>query len=151
MSSNKRAKQKLIERYGGIDFLDQLKVKVPTSRTYKSKGQLKRMKQLTYHHIKEKQNGGKATIENGALLTEEHHIWLHQQPPEVKTKLNNAFQELKRRKDQELEVTIVDIDEIPFELNIADIEIDQKGRMRVYNRAKVKEEMRKLIVEELEK
>lgn len=57
MSSNKRAKEKLIERYGGIDFLDQLQVKIPESRTYKSKGQMKRMKQLTYHHITEKSRG----------------------------------------------------------------------------------------------
>lgn len=151
MSSNKRAKEKLIERYGGIDFLDQLQVKIPESRTYKSKGQMKRMKQLTYHHIEERQFGGKSTVENGALLTEEHHIWLHKQPPEVKEKLNRAFQELKRRKDQELQVETVNIEQIPFELNIADIEIDKKGRMRVYNRAKVKEEMRKLIIEEEER
>lgn len=69
----------------------------------------------------------------------------------MKEKLNRAFQELKRRKDQELQVETVDIEQIPFELNIADIEIDKKGRMRVYNRAKVKEEMRKLIIEEEER
>ena len=71
--SNKRAKELLIKRYGNIDFLDELKVKIPESKTYKSKGQLKRMKQLTYHHIFEKQYGGQATVENGALLTAEHH------------------------------------------------------------------------------
>lgn len=151
MSSNKRAKQRLIERYGGIDFLDQLKVKTGESRTYTSKGQRERMKRLTYHHIVEKQYGGQSTVENGALLTEEHHIWLHKQPPEVKTKLNNAFQELKRLKDKELPVEFVDINKIPFELNVCDLEIDKKGRIKVYNRAKVKEEMRKLMVEELEK
>lgn len=151
MSSNKRAKERLIERYGGIDFLDQMHVKVPECKTYKSKGMKKRMQQLTYHHICEKQYGGKATVENGALLTEEHHIWLHKQPPEVKAKLNIAFQEFKRQKDQELEVQYVDLKQIPFELNIADIGIDKNGKMQVYSRAKVKEEMRKLILEELER
>lgn len=151
MSSNKTAKQKLIARYGNVDFLDQLKVKVPESKKYTSKGQLKRMKQLTYHHIHEKQYGGKATVENGALLTEEHHIWLHKQPPEIKSKLNMAFQELKRRKDLELEVQYVDLEQIPFELNVCDLEIDKSGKMRVYNRAKIKEEMRKLIIEEEER
>lgn len=151
MSSNKRAKELLIQRYGEIDFLDQLKVKIPECKTYKSKGQRKRMEQLTYHHILEKSRGGKATIENGALLTEEHHIWLHKQPPEVKSKLNMAFQELKRKKDQELGIEYVDINEIPFELNVCDLEIDSKGKLRVYNRAKVKEQMRKLVIEELEK
>lgn len=53
--SNKRAKEKLIERYGGIDFIDQLKIKIPECKRYTSKGQKKRMQQLTYHHIWEKQ------------------------------------------------------------------------------------------------
>ena len=150
MSSNKSAKQKLIQRYGGIDFLDQMHVKIPESRVYKSKGQLKRMKQLTYHHIHEKQFGGKATVENGALLTEEHHIWLHKQPPEIKSKLNLAFQEFKRQKDQQLEVQHVDIEEIPYELTIADLSVDNQGQMHIYNRAKVKEEIRKLVIQELE-
>ena len=151
MSSNKSAKQKLIQRYGGIDFLDQMHVKIPESKIYKSKGQLKRMKQLTYHHIHEKQYGGKATVENGALLTEEHHIWLHKQPPEIKSKLNLAFQEFKRRKDAELPIETVDVDEIPFEMTICDLEVDKNGKMKIYNRAKIKEEMKKLVVEELEK
>lgn len=69
MSSNKSARQQLIRRYGSIDFLDKLKIKVPSSVRYKSKGQLKKMKQLTYHHIKERSKGGETTIENGALLT----------------------------------------------------------------------------------
>ena len=100
MSSNKSAKRKLIEKYGNIDFLDQLKIKIPENKKYTSKGQLKRMKQLTYHHIIEKSKGGKATIENGALLTAEHHAWFHQQPQEIQCELNNAFQELKRKKDE---------------------------------------------------
>ena len=151
MSSNKSAKQRLIQKYGGIDFLDQMHVKVPESKTYTSKGQLKRMKQLTYHHIQEKQYGGKATVENGALLTAEHHTWLHKQPPEVKSKLNMAFQEFKKARDAELPVETVDINELPFELNVCDLEIDKTGRLKIYNRAKVKEELRKLIVEEEER
>lgn len=85
------------------------------------------------------------------MLTAEHHEWLHKQPPEVKERFNRAFQELKRCKDQELPVEEVDITEIPFELDIADIMIDRKGKLKVYNRAKVKEEMRKLVIDELEK
>ena len=64
--------------------------------------------------------------------------------------MNLAFQELKRRKDEELEVKTVDINEIPFELTIADISINKQGQIQIYNRAKIKEEMRKLILEELD-
>lgn len=32
---------------------------------------------LTYHHILEKRNGGRRTIENGAILIRESHDYLH--------------------------------------------------------------------------
>ena len=151
MSSNRNAKRKLIERYGGIDFLDQLKIKIPECKKYKSKGQLKKMKELTYHHILEKSKGGLTTIENGALLTAERHAWFHQQPPEVQHKLNNAFQELKRRKDeaQGLSIVLVEEDELdqPFKLNITELSIDKQGRIQAYNRSKKKKETKKLIDE----
>lgn len=151
MSNNRSARQKLIQKYGNVDFLDQLKVTTPTGHTYTSKGQMKRMKQLTYHHIQMKKDGGPATVENGALLTEEHHIWFHKQPPEVQAKLNNAFQEFKRLKDenQKLEITFEDL-ELPFELTVMDLSVDEKGEIQIYNRAKIKEETQKLIIEELE-
>lgn len=55
MSKNKGAKQKLIELYGEECFIDKLHLK-PTKEKYTSKGQYKRMKQLTFHHILEKRN-----------------------------------------------------------------------------------------------
>lgn len=151
MSSNKRVRELLIARYGNIDFMEELKVAPMENRKYTSKGQRERMERLTMHHIVPKAQNGATSVENGSLLRERNHIWLHQQPVEVQNKLNNAFQELKRRKDNELPVEEIDIDQIPFELQIADIMIDNKGKIKVYNRAKVKEEMRKLMVEELEK
>lgn len=154
ISSNRGIKQKMIQRYGSIDFLDELKIKIPECRKYKSKNQLKRMKELTYHHIKKKSDGGEATIENGALLTVEHHEWFHQQPDEVQEMLNNAFQELKRQKDNSLEIPIVFVEEselnFPFRLNIMEISIDKQGRINAYNRSKKKREDRKEI-EEYEK
>lgn len=150
MSSNKRIRELLIERYGNIDFMEELKIAPPLQKRYTSKGQREKMERLTMHHIVPKSRNGATNIENGSLLKEKHHIWLHQQPIEIQNKLNNAFQELKRRKDLKLEVEEIDLDQIPFELEIADIQIDKKGRMNVYNRAKIKEQMRRLIVEEKE-
>lgn len=151
MSSNRNVKRKLIKRYGGIDFLDQLKIKIPECKKYKSKGQLKKMKKLTYHHILEKSKGGPTTIENGALLTAEHHVWFHQQPLEVQHELNNAFQELKRRKDQMQQISIELVEEnelnFPFEINITEISIDKQGRIKAYNRSKKKRDTKKLIEE----
>lgn len=151
MSSNKTAKQKLIQRYGAIDFLEALHVVTSKSKSYKSKGQYKRMQQLTYHHIREKSKGGKATIENGALLTAENHALFHKLPKEEQDKLNNMFQEYKCRKDNELKIEYVDAGEMPFELSIVDFDIDDKSRLRSYNRAKMKQETRQMIKEEEER
>lgn len=67
--SNKGAKTKLIKLYGEECFIDKLHLRPPedTPKKYTSKGQLKRMKQLTYHHILEKSKGGKATVENRSI------------------------------------------------------------------------------------
>ncbi len=140
MSSNKRAKELLIKRYGEKDFLDALHITLPKSKTYKSKGQRKRMEQLTYHHIREKSKGGKATIENGALLTAENHATFHKLPKEEQDKLNQMFQEYKRQKDKELPVVFEDF-ESTIEIKVAEIEVDKQG----YCRAKVKGETRRLI------
>ena len=150
MSSNKSVKQKLIQKYGGIDFLDQLKIKIPQSKHFKSNGLKKQMRQLTYHHILEKSKGGKATVENGALLTAEHHAWFHQQPAEIQARLNTAFRDFKRQKDQELEIIFEEDIESPFEISLINFSIDKTGKINIYNRAKMKEETRKLIKEDLE-
>lgn len=63
-SSNKKAKDRLIELYGPECFIDKLHLRDDKERRYTGKGQLKRMKQLTYHHILERSKGGKATVEN---------------------------------------------------------------------------------------
>lgn len=64
--SNKGAKTKLIKLYGKECFIDKLHLRPveDTPKRYKSKGQLKRMQQLTFHHIREKSKGGDASVEN---------------------------------------------------------------------------------------
>lgn len=68
MSSNKRAKEKLIQLYGPECFIDKLQLRPTKGRKYTGKGQMKRMQQLTYHHIREKSKGGKATVENRSFI-----------------------------------------------------------------------------------
>ena len=109
--SNKKAKEKLIQLYGAECFIEKLHLRKDTERYYTSKGQLKRMKQLTYHHIRMKKDGGKATVENGALLSNENHTWFHKQPKESQAKMNKKFQEYKKCK---IEFT----DDIPTDLEL---------------------------------
>ena len=63
MGRNGRVKQLLIERYGAECFIDKLHLR-KDNRNYTGKSQKEKMKQLTYHHIKEKSKGGETTIEN---------------------------------------------------------------------------------------
>ena len=44
MSNNKKAKEKLIELYGAECFIEKLKLRKDTNRTYTGKAQMKRMR-----------------------------------------------------------------------------------------------------------
>lgn len=52
--SNKKIKKQMIKIFGKECFIDKLKLRNDSPRHYTSKGQKKKMKQLTYHHIVEK-------------------------------------------------------------------------------------------------
>ena len=147
MSSNKKAKEELIRRYGAECFIDKLKLrKDEKPKRYKSKGQIKRMKQLTYHHIKMKKDGGKATRENGALLSAENHAWFHQQSEEAQAYMNSKFQEYKKLV-KECEVVLVDHLDFKYKIRPMEFRIEHKQK-EVYNRSKEKENFRKIVEDE---
>ena len=150
MSSNKRAKEELIRIYGAECFIEKLKLRKDVKpRKYKSKGQMKKMKQLTFHHIKMRKDGGRATVENGALLSAENHAWFHQQSSKDQTQMNAMFQEYKKQY-QECEVVFVDNLDLGFEIKTMEFHIDEKELNREkYNRAKEKREFQKQVDEEL--
>ena len=53
----------------------------------------------TFHHIKEKRNGGKLTVRNGAILTNDAHIYLNyldSQYHKIYNELNGLFKDLNR-------------------------------------------------------
>lgn len=146
MSSNKSAKNKLIELYGKECFIDKLKLRPSDDKTYySSKKQYQRMKQLTYHHIRMKSKGGKATIENGALLSAENHSWFHKQPKAEQERMNNAFQEYKREVDSgtytPARIEIADY-EPPFEIELAELTIEDRPKVKKLTKAQRKRELR---------
>ena len=144
MASNKKAREELERLYGKECFIEKLHLrKDKEPRKYTSKGQMERMKKLTYHHIKERRKGGKATVENGAILSEENHIWFHKQSEVAQGYMNAIFQEYKRQAD-EIKVVFVDEDiETDIELRAMQFEIREKEKGE-YNRAKEKKELEKL-------
>ena len=144
--SNKRAKERLIQLYGAECFIEKLHLRKDTEpRKYTSKGQRKRMKQLTYHHIKEKRYGGKATIENGALLSAENHEWFNKQSKEAQKQMNELFQEYK----QSIECKIEFVDGLDTHFSIASaIIVPAELEKEHYNRAKEKRAWQKQVEEE---
>lgn len=152
MSSNKRAKEELIRRYGAECFIEKLKLRKDTEpRKYKGKGQMKKMKQLTYHHIRMKKDGGRATVENGALLSTENHTWFHKQNPQDQAIMNAMFQEYKKQY-QECEVVFVDKLDLGFEIKAMEFHIDEREQKKEkYDRAKEKREFQKRVDEELDR
>lgn len=152
MSSNKRAKEELIKRYGAECFIKKLRLRTDNEpKRYKGKSQMKKMKQLTYHHIKMKKDGGRATVENGALLSAENHAWFHQQTPQDQATMNDLFQEYKRQYD-ECQVVFVDDLHLDFEVKVMEFHIDEREqRKEKYNRAKEKREFQKRVDEELDR
>ena len=144
--SNKRAKEKLIELYGAECFIEKLHLRKDTEpRQYTSKGQYKRMKQLTYHHIREKQYGGKATVENGAILSEENHIWFNEQSKEAQKQMNELFQKYKH--SVECKVEFVEELDTRFSIASAIIVLSDLEKEH-YNRAKEKRAWQKQVEEE---
>lgn len=144
--SNKKARKKLIKLYGAECFIEKLHLRTDTEpRQYTSKGQYKRMKQLTYHHIREKQYGGKATVENGAILSEENHIWFNEQSKEAQKQMNELFQKYK----QSIECKVEFVDELDTRFSIASaIIVLSDLEKEHYNRAKEKSAWKKQVEEE---
>lgn len=144
--SNKKAKEKLIQLYGAECFIEKLHLRVDTEpRKYTSRGQYKRMKQLTYHHIKEKRNGGKATVENGALLSEENHMWFNQQNKQMQKQMNELFQQYK----QSIECKVEFVDNLDTRFSIASaIIVPAELEKAHYNRAREKREWQREVEEE---
>ena len=144
--SNKRAKERLIQLYGAECFIEKLQLRKDTEpRRYTSKGQRKRMKQLTYHHIREKQYGGKATVENGALLSTENHIWFNEQSKEAQKQMNELFQKYKASVGCKVEF----VEELDTRFSIASaIIVLSDLEKEHYNRAKEKRAWQKQVEEE---
>ena len=82
----KRIKEEMIQIYGEYCWLNGLWL--PNNYN-----------KLTYHHILEKRNGGKVTIENGALLGRNEHDYLNfldNYYHKLYNDLNDLFRELNR-------------------------------------------------------
>ncbi|MGN1300689.1 MAG: hypothetical protein ACI4VC_05040 [Clostridia bacterium] len=142
--SNKSVKEQMIQIYGAECFIEKLRLRQDKNRKYKGKGQLNKMKQLTYHHIKMKKDGGKATVENGALLSAENHAWFHQQSPEKQAEMNKAFQEYKMSVAEVTTHGIIQAHKIDIDMNdCMTIPLENNRETTKQRRAREKRELRR--------
>lgn len=151
--SNKKVKDALIRLYGNKCFIERLQLRDTKGKKYKGCNQYKKMKMLTYHHIKMKKDGGKATIENGALLSAENHQWFHEQSKQDQARMNSMFQELKKRIDQErLGVEFVEEIDCPFDIDCTEIWIDNNQiHAKSLNKKQIEERQRRRDIKELQR
>lgn len=144
-NSNKSVREEMERIYGKKCMCCQgiRKISPPKPRKGKYKGK-SIASQLTYHHIYPKSLGGKATIENGAILCRSCHDYLEQLPPKERKKLNKELQEYKSQRCQVKFVEDLDIDYkvVAMEFGIEDLEHKKK-----YDRLEKKREDKELIDE----
>ena len=150
--------EELIERIGNIK----------TYRQYKEEIHYKRRKvnslesSLTYHHLKHRSEGGHTTIDNGAVVNELAHRYMHSLPREQEEVINDILREFKFRlsggilipDEQGLQI------QQPFSVDFSELDMTDYIEIDVYdnseqdrqkfNRAKQKRDTRRLIRESLD-
>jgi len=97
MSKKNRSAREMLEMiYGKHCFICQgiRKLNPPKPNKCKYKGK-SIAKQLTYHHLKAKRFGGKATLDNGAELCRSCHDWLEQLSETKREIINEELRQYK--------------------------------------------------------
>ena len=168
---NKKARKQLEQIYGKGCMFEKAKVaeriaKMGGIKTYSSFLASKKFKGkgikrcMTYHHLVHEEDGGKATVENGAVVEAMAHEYLHSLPRHQEEIINNMLRAykinfLEMNQEQVLGSGTVEIEEdaeyisIPIEQDEAEIRraraIYEKKRQEEFSRARIKQDTRRLI------
>lgn len=120
---------------------------------------------MTYHHLKHKSDGGKATEENGAVVNELAHRYLHSLPREQEEIINNMLRQYKlqisggviQATDKGLEPELPYVIDLELDLNDCDTipvytteQTPSKKPKQKYNRAKSKRAFNRFVEDELD-
>lgn len=158
---NKKAREELKRLYGDGCFIERAGIRyISPEEEQLMKKQIKGFKKLdrtiTYHHIRPRRCGGKATVENGANIARYNHDWLEQLPPDQREKVNNKLKQFKMSfsimQPTPKGLNIVEGRQIGLSFDFDDFisipvyDIDEPTRVK-YNRAKAKQQTQKIINE----
>lgn len=109
MASNRTTRLELERIYGEGSMYQKAKTDeylstLPRIKTYKKyleekhytrKQRLRYEQTMTYHHLKHKSEGGRTTTENGAVVSDSEHQFLHSLPREQEEIINNHIRKWK--------------------------------------------------------
>lgn len=119
---------------------------------------------MTYHHLRHRSEGGKTDVENGAIVNEMAHRYMHSLPREDEEVINNMLRKFKIQggtltaTEQGLQIQDSFGIDLDYELNDEDVitipvydntKEDYIKRQK-FNRAKVKRETQRFIDDELD-
>lgn len=117
---------------------------------------------MTYHYLRHRGEGGKTNIENGAIVNEMAHRYMHSLPRNEEEIINDMIREYKltggvlvpTEKGMEVQQPIqIDLDfnmEDCITIPVYDNTKEDYEKRKKFNRAKVKRETQKFIEEELD-
>lgn len=109
MSSNKQKREELEQIYGKGSMFEKAQSEqyietLPRIKGYKKYIQEKRYtgkeirrltKSMNYHHLKHKSEGGETSIENGAVVNEMEHRYMHSLPRQHEEIINDHIRQWK--------------------------------------------------------
>lgn len=156
---NSKARKDLERIFGKGCFMERAGIRT-------IKGVRKDARLMTYHHLKHKSEGGKATTENGANLYLENHQFLHSLPRGEEERINNAIRRWKanflalKGLSEITDSASVDFPDLTKDEDCVIIELEQNTeeqekmlkkikKQQKFSRAQVKRQTQKLIDEEL--
>lgn len=139
----KSRSEEFIEKLGTIKTYKQYKKETH----YKSK-KIKQLESImTLHHLQHLSEKGKTTEENGIIINELAHRYLHSLPRNQEEIINDYIRAWKKQNYEKCEVVIVDEMELPFEIDLGELEVEEEIKVKKFNRAKVKRETKQRIDE----
>lgn len=137
MASNKTKREELEKIYGEGSMFQKAKTEeyistLPKIKGYKrfikekhftSKEINKLVKRMNYHHLDHKADGGPTNLENGAVVNELEHRYIHSLPRNQEEIINNHIRQWKIDFIALSAETVIDSQEISIDLNTDYIEI----------------------------
>ena len=163
MASNKKKREELQVIYGEGSMFEKSKCEEYIATLPKIKGYKRFIKEkrfttkeihklthrMNYHHLEHKADGGATNVENGAVVNELEHRYIHSLPRNHEEIINNHIRQWKADFISIMGGQVIDSQEIDINLNEDVIEIpvhnmNKKHNLKYYEEKRRRQEKREL-------